>query len=52
MSEAFTRMLSDRPATGIPATRAMVKWGFPIDSIDDDNLVVAEWEALIERAAR
>jgi aminoglycoside phosphotransferase (APT) family kinase protein len=84
MSEAFTRLLSDRPAIGIPtadetwdrwsavagqpsddrdywtafgatilcitATRAMVKWGFPVDSIDDDNLVVAEWEALVRRA--
>jgi aminoglycoside phosphotransferase (APT) family kinase protein len=85
MHEAFTRLLTDRPASGIPSveetwnywekitgrtvrqrdywtafgatvlcvtgTRAMLKWGMPLDSIDNDNIVVGEWEALIERAS-
>lgn len=84
MQEAFTRMLSQRPATGIPtveetwdyweaatgrtvsdrsywtalgatlmcvtATRAMLKWGFPVETIDDDNIVVAELEGLVAGA--
>jgi aminoglycoside phosphotransferase (APT) family kinase protein len=84
MHEAFTRLLTDRPATGVPSvaetwdywetitgrsvhqrdywtafgatvlcvtgTRAMLKWGMPVATIDNDNIVVAEWEALIERA--
>lgn len=83
--EAFARLLSDRPATGIPTedetwdrwgaatgrptegrdywtafgatvlcitgTRAMLQWGMPVETVDHDNLVVAEWERLIGRAA-
>jgi hypothetical protein len=30
----------------------MLKWGVPVESVDSANIVVAEWEALIERAAR
>ncbi len=86
MQESFTRALSDRPATGVPAaaqiwdrwetssgrtvehrdywiafgatilcvtaTRAMLNWGMPVESIDNDNLVVQEWENLVARAAR
>jgi len=85
MHEAFTRLLTDRPATGIPSvdetwdrwegasgrsvrlrdywtafgatilcvtgTRAMLKWGMPVDTVDADNIVVQEWEAIVERAA-
>jgi aminoglycoside phosphotransferase (APT) family kinase protein len=85
VSDQFTRLLSDRPATGIPAgqetwalweaatgrvagnrdywtafgatifcvtgTRAMLHWGFPLESVEDDNIVVPAWESLIERAA-
>nr|WP_246378170.1 phosphotransferase family protein [Nocardioides ginsengisegetis] len=84
MHEAFTRMLSQQPATGIPtveetwdyweaatgrtvfdrsywtalgatlmcvtATRAMLKWGFPLETIDNDNIVVAELEGLVAGA--
>jgi aminoglycoside phosphotransferase (APT) family kinase protein len=84
MHEAFTRLLTDRPATGLPSqsetwerwerlsgrtvrqrdywtafgatilcitgTRAMLKWGVPVETIDTSNLVVPEWERLIERA--
>lgn len=35
----------------ITATRAMLKWGMPVETIDNDNLVVEQWERLIERAA-
>lgn len=83
--EVFTRLLSDRPATGMPGpdetwkrweaatgrrianrdywtafgatimcvtgTRAMLKWGMPVETVDTDNIVVNEWEALIQRAA-
>ena len=35
----------------VTGTRAMLKWGMPIDSVDSDNLVVPEWEALVDRAA-
>ena len=35
----------------ITGTRAMLQWGIPAESIDTDNLVVAEWESLIARAA-
>jgi hypothetical protein len=85
MHESFTRLLTDRPATGLPSqqdtwdrwerltgrtilqrdywtafgatilcitgTRAMLKWGVPVETIDTSNIVVPEWEALIERAA-
>ncbi len=85
MQESFTRLLTDRPAAGIPsagetwahwetktgrtetdrdywtafgatilcvtATRAMLQWGMPVDTIDNDNLVVDQWERLIARAA-
>ena len=85
MSEVFTRMLSDRPATGIPesqrtwargeaatgrtatdrdywtalgttvlcvtATRAMRSWDLPSETVDADNLVVSEWERLVDRAS-
>lgn len=85
MQEAFTRLLTDRPATGIPpaeqtwarweqrtgrtardrdywtavgatvlcvtGTRAMLKWGIPVETIDSANLVVQQWETLIARAA-
>ena len=34
----------------ITATRAMLKWGTPPATIDNDNMVVSEWEALVERA--
>jgi len=85
MHEAFTRLLTERPATGIPSaeetwdhweritgrwvshrdywtafgatvlcvtgTRAMLKWGMPVATIDNDNIVVGKWEALVERAA-
>jgi len=84
LHEAFTRLLTDRPATGVPsveetwdrwetitgrsvrqrdywtafgatimcvtATRAMLKWGVPPARIDNDNMVVSKWEALVERA--
>ncbi|NKZ11381.1 phosphotransferase family protein [Mycolicibacterium septicum DSM 44393] len=83
MHEAFTRRLTDRPATGIPTvdetwehweaktgravddrdywtaigatvlcitgTRAMLKWGMPVETIDNDNIVIAEWERIIEQ---
>lgn len=86
MQEAFTRLLTDRPATGIPTadetwayweaktgrtvgnrdfwtafgatilcvtgTRAMLKWGMPVQTIDNDNIVVAEWERLVAQAAQ
>jgi aminoglycoside phosphotransferase (APT) family kinase protein len=86
MHDAFTRLLTDRPATGIPpadetwaywanktgrtvdnrdywtafgatvlcitGTRAMLKWGMPVETIDNDNIVVGEWERIIECAAR
>lgn len=29
----------------------MLKWGMPVDTIDTDNIVVDEWEALVKRAA-
>jgi aminoglycoside phosphotransferase (APT) family kinase protein len=85
MQEAFTRLLTDRPATGLPSpletwarweeltgrtvrhsdywtafgatilcitgTRAMLKWGVPVDTIDTSNIVVQQWEMLVERAA-
>jgi aminoglycoside phosphotransferase (APT) family kinase protein len=85
ISDKITRLLSDRPATGIPpetetweqwseatgrsigdrhfwaafgattmcitGTRAMLTWGMPVESVDTDNIVVDEWEALIDRAA-
>lgn len=85
MQESFTRLLTDRPAIGIPSpqqtwdrweqltgrsvpqrdywtafgatvlcvtgTRAMLSWGVPVETIDTANIVVPEWEALIQRAA-
>ncbi|MDH6243999.1 phosphotransferase family protein [Mycobacterium sp. OTB74] len=85
MQESFTRLLTDRPATGLPSpeqtwdrweqltrrttrdreywtafgatilcvtgTRAMLKWGVPVEAVESANIVVQEWEALIERAA-
>ena len=35
----------------ITGTRAMLGWGMPVESIETDNLVVPEWEALIDRAS-
>lgn len=35
----------------ITGTRAMLKWGIPAETIDNDNIVVQEWETLVERAA-
>lgn len=35
----------------ITATRAMLKWGMPVETIDRDNLVVDEWERLAKSAA-
>jgi aminoglycoside phosphotransferase (APT) family kinase protein len=85
MHEYFTRLLSDRPATGIPTaeetwlrweeasgravdnrdywtafgatilcitgSRAMFKWGVPRESIETNNIVIAEWELLAQRIA-
>ena len=36
----------------VTATRAMLKWGLPVESVDRDNLVVDEWERLVGSAAR
>jgi aminoglycoside phosphotransferase (APT) family kinase protein len=36
----------------ITGTRAMLKWGVPVEEIDSANIVVQEWEALVERAAQ
>jgi aminoglycoside phosphotransferase (APT) family kinase protein len=35
----------------VTGTRAMLSWGMPIETVDTDNIVVDEWEALIDRAA-
>jgi aminoglycoside phosphotransferase (APT) family kinase protein len=35
----------------ITGTRAMLGWGMPVETVDADNLVVTEWEALIDRAS-
>jgi hypothetical protein len=28
----------------------MLKWGTPVETIDNDNIVVSEWDALVKRA--
>jgi aminoglycoside phosphotransferase (APT) family kinase protein len=35
----------------ITATRAMIQWGLSGASVESDNPVVAEWEAIVEQAA-
>ena len=35
----------------VTGTRAMLSWGVPVETIDTANIVVPEWEALIQRAA-
>ena len=34
----------------VTGTRAMLKWGTPVETIDNDNIVVSEWDALVKRA--
>jgi aminoglycoside phosphotransferase (APT) family kinase protein len=35
----------------VTGTRAMLKWGMPVDTINTDNIVIPEWEAIVKRAA-
>jgi aminoglycoside phosphotransferase (APT) family kinase protein len=36
----------------VTASRAMVQWGVPAESIESANLVVSQWETAVERASR
>jgi aminoglycoside phosphotransferase (APT) family kinase protein len=36
----------------VTATRALVQWGVPLADVERTNLLVAAWEAAVERAAR